>query len=120
MNSTLLIVSQSPDTPAALSAMLKPKDWKVHQVHTCGEAIARLNLDSIAVVVCDSGLPDGSWRDMLVYTAYAPKGPALIVTSRAADEALWAEVLNLGGYDVLAQPFDQIEVTRVISAAGRV
>jgi DNA-binding response OmpR family regulator len=118
VNSTLLIVSQSPDTPAALSAMLEPKAWKVHQAQTCGEAIARLDVESIAVVVCDSGLPDGSWKDMLAYTAYAPNGPALIVTSRAADEALWAEVLNLGGYDVLAQPFDQLEVTRVICSAG--
>src|SRR5438552_14250965 len=28
--------------------------------------------------------------------------PFLIVTSRVADHSLWAEVLNLGGYDVLA------------------
>jgi len=56
---------------------------------------------------------------MLCYTSHAPNGPALIVTSNAGDEALWAEVLNLGGYDVLAQPFDQNEVARVIASAGR-
>jgi hypothetical protein len=81
--------------------------------------MARLSLDSITVVVCDSGLPDGGWKDLLAYSADAPNGPALIVTSQTADEALWAEVLNLGGYDVLAQPFDQLEVTRVICSAGR-
>jgi DNA-binding response OmpR family regulator len=43
----------------------------------------------------------------------------LIVTDRAADEALWAEVLNLGGFDVLAQPFDPTEVSRVVASAGR-
>jgi DNA-binding response OmpR family regulator len=43
----------------------------------------------------------------------------LVVTSRMADEALWAEVLNMGGYDVLAQPLDTEEVTRVIGAALR-
>jgi hypothetical protein len=32
---------------------------------------------------------------------------------------LWAEVLNMGGYDVLAEPLDSEEVTRVISAAAR-
>ena len=31
---------------------------------------------------------------------------------------LWAEVLNLGGYDVLAQPFDELEVRRVVALAG--
>ncbi len=43
--------------------------------------------------------------------------PNLIVTSRLADEGLWAEVLNLGGYDVLAQPFDAEEVYRVVFLA---
>jgi DNA-binding NtrC family response regulator len=43
--------------------------------------------------------------------------PNLIVTSRLADDELWAEVLNLGGYDVLAQPFDPQEVYRIVFQA---
>jgi len=43
----------------------------------------------------------------------------LVVTSRLADDALWAEVLNMGGYDVLAVPLDSEEVMRVIGAALR-
>jgi hypothetical protein len=39
------------------------------------------------------------------------------VTFRTADERLWAEVLNLGGYGVLAQPFDANEVKRVAKLA---
>lgn len=34
--------------------------------------------------------------------------------SRLADESLWAEVLNLGGYDVLPTPLVEDEVTRVV------
>ena len=41
----------------------------------------------------------------------------MIVTSRLADDRLWAEVLNLGGYDVLAKPFDASEVARVVGTA---
>jgi DNA-binding response OmpR family regulator len=36
-----------------------------------------------------------------------------------ADEYLWAEVLNLGGYDLLAKPFRDPEVKRVLAAALR-
>jgi DNA-binding response OmpR family regulator len=43
--------------------------------------------------------------------------PDLIVASRLADEYLWAEVLNLGGYDVLAKPFNAEEVRRVVGLA---
>ena len=51
--------------------------------------------------------------------ARAKASSVLVVTSRIADEWLWAEVLNLGGYDVLAQPFDREEVTRVVRSAVR-
>jgi hypothetical protein len=43
----------------------------------------------------------------------------LVVASRLADERLWAEVLNLGGHDVLAMPFDAHEVRRVMESAVR-
>jgi DNA-binding response OmpR family regulator len=45
--------------------------------------------------------------------------PLIIVTSQFADECLWAEVLNLGGYDVLAKPFDSFEVIWLMSMAWR-
>ena len=43
--------------------------------------------------------------------------PALIVTSRLADERRWAEALNLGAWDVLAKPLDRREVLRSVRAA---
>ena len=43
--------------------------------------------------------------------------PQLIVADRLADDALWAEVLNLGGYDLLMTPFEPEEVLRVVSMA---
>ncbi len=64
-------------------------------------------------MVCERDLPDGNWRDVLDAASARPDPPPLIVTSRLADDHLWAEVLNLGGYDVLAQPFDHDEVRRV-------
>jgi Protein of unknown function (DUF2934) len=45
--------------------------------------------------------------------------PPLIVADCLADERLWAEVLNLGGYDLLAKPFDANGVLQVVSAACR-
>ena len=43
--------------------------------------------------------------------------PSLVVTSRLADERLWAEVLNLGAYDLLARPFNKNELTRTVALA---
>jgi FixJ family two-component response regulator len=41
----------------------------------------------------------------------------MIVTSRLADDRLWAEALNLGVYDVLAKPFDRTELIRSVRLA---
>jgi DNA-binding response OmpR family regulator len=43
--------------------------------------------------------------------------PLLVVTSRVADDRLWSEVLNLGGYDVLAKPLNTKEVFHVAGLA---
>ena len=48
-----------------------------------------------------------------------PDPPSFIVTSRLADERLWAEALNLGAYDVLAKPFHHTEAVRVFNGAWR-
>jgi FixJ family two-component response regulator len=69
------------------------------------------------VVICESHLPDAQWGQVLSELSGMPDAPVLIVTSPVADDALWAEVLSLGGYDLLMKPFDATEVFRVVSLA---
>ena len=45
--------------------------------------------------------------------------PPVIVSSLTADERLWAEVLDLGGYDLLMTPFDATEIQNVVCMACR-
>jgi DNA-binding response OmpR family regulator len=86
---------------------------------TLAAALAALRKRQFEVVVCERDLPPGSWKDVLDQVTILPNPPSLIVTSRLADERLWAEALNLGAYDVLAKPFDDAEVMRVVSGAWR-
>jgi DNA-binding response OmpR family regulator len=109
----VLVVSASAEAGDRLADLLRQGSWTVRPAQSCSEAIDHLSVHSTPVVICESSLPDGTWKDLL------DKAPQLIVTARTADEALWAEVLNLGGYDVLAQPFDGTEVVRVVVAARR-
>ena len=72
------------------------------------------------LVITESRFTDGHcWRDVLLETQGLVPSPQLIVTERSADGALWAEVLNLGGYDLLSTPFDAEEVLRVVAMALR-
>ena len=68
-------------------------------------------------MICDTNLPDGVWRDLLNQISQLVNAPNLIVTSRLADERLWAYVLNAGGYDLLLVPFNADEVVRVTTHA---
>jgi hypothetical protein len=79
--------------------------------------LAAMRRDRIAVLVAATDTGEQGWKDMLRDFASVAGAPFLIVASRHADNRLWAEVLNLGGYDVLSKPFYAAEVTRVISLA---
>jgi len=93
--------------------------WKLHRARNRTEARALLDRTPVGVVISERELPEGGWREILDDLMQRSEPPTLVVTSRLADESLWSEVLNMGGYDVLAQPLDTEEVTRVVSAAAR-
>lgn len=113
----VLEVSPHESDHATLSEIFSHSNWKLHYSRTCADALAFLTRRLIPVVVCECTMPDGSWKDVLDRTSRAANPPALIVSSRLADERLWAEVLNLGGYNVLSKPFRREEVFRDVGLA---
>lgn len=76
-----------------------------------------LRKHAIGVVLCERDLDKGSWIQVLKILFRLPDAPPLIVTSRLADDSLWAEALNRGAYDVLAKPFDRQELLRTVNLA---
>jgi DNA-binding response OmpR family regulator len=116
---SILLVSPHADDQAALRRILHHDSWSISRCADASEALPQLCSTLPAVVVCERDLPDGSWKTILAACEALANAPLLLVTSRYADESLWAEVLNLGGYDVLLKPFDRAEVTRVIGMAWR-
>jgi DNA-binding NtrC family response regulator len=113
---TILVVSPFREDQACLSAVVERSGFEVRAAHTCREALALLD-EEVFLVISERVLPDGGWTDLLERTAEVPHGPCLIVTASTADDRLWAEVLNSGGYDVLARPFSAEEVRRVVELA---
>jgi DNA-binding NtrC family response regulator len=93
--------------------------WKLLTASSVEWATNLLRQYTIPIAICERDLQPGTWRDLLEETATMPHSPLVIVTSLLADERLWAEVLNEGGYDVLAKPFDGTEVIRVVEGALR-
>lgn len=92
-------------------------EWKVQVVRNLGGLSGAVTTCSSRVVITDTRLPDGSWKDVLNSLEGLWNRPQLIVADRLASEALWAEVLNLGAYDLLAMPFELTEIQCVVSRA---
>jgi len=114
-----LFVSPNEEDDWALIHILRPAGWSVDTARTCAEAMRSLAIEPASVVIVERCLPDGTWKTLLNQLMRMEFPPKVIVTSRLADERLWAEVLNLGGFDVLAQPFCATEALRCISSACR-
>lgn len=85
---------------------------------TCGEAAALLRSEpGVGVVLTDLVLPDGSWCDVLNQVLDLRPEAEVVVCARLADERLWTDVLDAGGFDVLAEPYQDLEVERVVTRA---
>ena len=97
----------APTDRHSLNELLCGAGWKSEACDSLAAAMPLLSAAS--VVMCDERLADGNWRDVLSQLETLPASPPLIVTSRLADDRLWAEVLNLGAYDLLMEPFQAEE-----------
>ncbi len=116
---TVLAISPLEDDHLHLERILRDAHAGVQPARSCREALEILGHRAIAVVICERDLPDGDWKAILSATRPLEQPPPLIVCSRAADEFLWAEVLNLGGWDVLAKPFEAKEVIWSVGLAWK-
>lgn len=116
---TVLLVSSHPEDHRFLRQTFAHPNWKLYRALDRRQAEPMLLAAQIPVVLCERSLPDGTWRDVFGIAESLHQPPMFVVVSEAADQYLWAEVLNLGGYDVLAKPFDRGELLRVIGMSWR-
>jgi response regulator RpfG family c-di-GMP phosphodiesterase len=114
---TILAVNLAREDLASLRHILDALNWDL--LESAGRAAAQALLESrpIPVVLSNHKFPDGDWKHLLKIIDRLSCPPRLIVCSHFADERLWAEVLNLGGHDVLPLPFNREETTRVLKLA---
>jgi len=117
---TILAVFPLGEDRTAIERIFEPPNWRVYFAWTLEEARAALRLSAVGVVISESHLPDGhTWKELLTEVQGVPDPPLLVVADHLADDRLWAEVLNLGGYDLLTKPLDAREVLRTVSLACR-
>lgn len=113
----VLIASAKQDDHSYLGALCRSRGWRTFHAKTYATANEMLMQFHPEILITDQFLPGGGWRQLASELGQSPHSPVLIVTSRAADDRLWAEVLNLGGHDVLPSPYLDSEAKLVIDSA---
>ena len=113
---TVLSVSPIQEDHLSLQSIISHSRWMLFKADTLSFALDLLEQQEITVVLCERSLVTGTWFDMLEHITAMRNAPSLIVTSRLANDRLWAEALNLGAWDVLAKPFDRSEVLRSVKS----
>jgi DNA-binding response OmpR family regulator len=117
---TVLAVIPGAEDQESLRVILARSTWELRLVSTFQQAQRALDDPAIGVIIADPDLPDGhSWQHIASAAAQLAPPPSVIVASRLGDDRLWAEVLNLGGCDLLLKPFDAKEVLHSVGMAWR-
>ncbi len=114
-----LVIAAGDSDLLSMTAALQPSGCKVHFAKNSFEARALLAADRIPVVIVDGDSEALCWREVLAQFSedHAFAKPKFILISRLADERLWAEVLNLGAYDLLPKPLVADELVWVVRSA---
>ena len=114
MRSRILFISGRQEDARHLSRMLHALPLTLEHVPSLHHARTRLHRREYDVILTEAALPDGKWLDVLHLVRECPRETEVIVTDPQADARFWAEALNLGAYDLLAQPFYEPEVRRIL------
>jgi len=114
MQSRILCISGRQDDARKLSEMLHSLPLSLEHVETLKKARIKLQRKTYDLILTETSLHDGSWLDVLHLAREHSRDMQVVVTDPQADARLWAEALNLGAYDLLAQPFYEPEVRRIL------
>ena len=117
MGSGILFVSPHREDATVVANMLRSLSVSIEHVADVKQARARMHSNIYDVILSAASLSDGSWLDVLDVARRENPHAEVIVTDRDADARFWAEALNLGAYDLIAQPFAPGEVQRILGNA---
>lgn len=112
---TVLVLAPKEDF-LVIHDMLNSEDYRIMGMSDL--SVIKVLVPYASAIICQAYGCGTDWKTVL-QDLYKTKHavPPIIVYDQKVDENLWAEVLNLGGYDVLVKPFNSEEVRRVVRSA---
>lgn len=119
MNEVTKIILLGPDeTGNGILRRLLAKHATVRCARNLPEVLTLLKTESYDVLFCNWFFDRSTWRQALEEVHKRFPGLPTIVVYHSAEESDWIEVLNAGGFDLLAPPYDDRLVADVLEHAA--
>jgi DNA-binding NtrC family response regulator len=109
--------------PAEMQAQvlraLAPLGMRIDFISTAAE-VSHLVLSSTSyhVALLPASLSDNGWWSLWGEIALLHPRPEILIYAQNASFELWSGVLEIGGHDVIAEPFSGDELRRAVSRAA--
>jgi hypothetical protein len=102
---------------SVISNLCWRNQWEVFFANTCQQG--RLLSDDLKpqVMLIDRDATTSDWRTAVLDLSTASSGACIMLVSKVIDDYLWNEVVCYGGYEVLAKPVREEEVSRAVRLA---
>ena len=104
----------------AVARQLEPLNPLIEYICKAGEIAHFVSAgDIFDVAILPEMLPDGDWWAWWGEICLLTPSPAILVYARAATFELWTGVLDLGGYDLIVEPFSNHEIQQAVLRAAQ-
>ena len=115
----VLLASERDDDYQTLQALLQDTKWSVVRALSLGEVCGFCDCSVSPVILVDRHFQGSNWRSTVSSLLNPAASRCLILLSDVSDSYLWNELVQHGGFDVIARPFERSEVLRTLAFAQR-
>ena len=112
----VIAVAPSLDELRLIQDLLFPEGIEVQPACCLRQALLNYQEAAAPVILYDTETKE-PWREALAQFLGLGQGVRVVFVSRLADEHMWIEVLEAGGYDLLIKPFQPAEIRWVVRNA---
>jgi FixJ family two-component response regulator len=113
----LLIVTSRPEDVEELALLLEETPWDLTDASQREDPAVGLKGATVPILLFDRDTAGACWQVTLRRLVKARRGACVVLLSNVSDQYLWDEVVQHGGFDLLARPFRKEQVLSTLMFA---
>jgi DNA-binding NtrC family response regulator len=113
----LLLVTSRPEDVKELASILEETPWELSNASHLEDPSAALKCAAVPIVLFDRDRAGACWQVTMRRLVKSRRGACVVLLSNVSDQYLWDEVVQHGGFDLLARPFRKEQVLSTLMFA---